>query len=51
MPKYQSLTKEKFGNKSMEGIAQARQEYKLNGKELRQAHFEMGPDIATYEES
>jgi hypothetical protein len=33
----------------MDGVA--KKERKENGKELRQAHFEMGHDIPTYEES
>jgi len=35
----------------MDGVALARKEQKTNGLELRMAHFEMGTDIATYDDS
>jgi hypothetical protein len=35
----------------MDGVALARKEQKMNGLELRQAHFEMGTDIPTYEDT
>ena len=35
----------------MEGVKACKLESKHNAKELRQAHFELGTDISTYEES
>jgi hypothetical protein len=35
----------------MEGVKACKLESKQNGKGLRQSHFDLGTDIATYEES
>lgn len=48
MPQYKSLTKENFGNKSMEGINQTRLERRQNGLETRQAHLLMGTDVPAF---
>lgn len=51
VPQYESLARNKFVNHNMDGVAQLRLETKLNGQELRQAHFALGTDHALFEKA